>query len=468
MVKIRTLKEAEFRKPTKTLSGVTPIAVVIKPRKCDHGTCLYCPSLNVPQSYTPASPAIMRAASLKYSPYKQVKIRLRAFKIMKHPVDKIELIIMGGTFLSYPISYQEEFVKNCYDALNYKKSKSLEQAIKLNETSNHRCVALCIETRPDICGLKEIKLMRSYGCTRVELGVQILDDEIYKKNNRGHTVDDVITATKLLKDSGFKVYYHYMVGLPGSNIKKDIQMFKKLFFDERFRPDGIKIYPCQVIKGSELEGWYKNKKYTPYSDKILMELLIKLKSLIPRYVRVMRIMREIPPEYLIAGTTRIDLRKIVKEEMQKRNLKCNCIRCREVGYSKMKIEKKDVQLCRIDYDASKGKEIFLSFEDTKNNILISLLRLRIPHKPFRKEINSKTALMREIHTYGPEVEIGKRLEDNWQHRGYGKLLVKEAERIAKKEFKMKKMVIISAVGTREYFYKLGYFLDGDYVSKSLD
>jgi len=223
-----------MRKPTKTISEVTPIAVVIEPRKCPHGTCLYCPSLNVPQSYTPKSPAIMHAALLDYDPYKQILARIKAFKAMEHPADKIELIIMGGTFLSYPIKYQYNFVKACYDAFNGKKSKTLEKAKKLNEKAKHRCIALCIETRPDFCSKEDIKRMLEFGCTRVELGVQMPDDKIYKKVCRGHSVKQVINATRRLKNAGFKVGYHIMPGLPGSNFKKDIEMFKELFFQSRF------------------------------------------------------------------------------------------------------------------------------------------------------------------------------------------------------------------------------------------
>jgi elongator complex protein 3 len=233
----------EIRKPTKTLAGVTPLAVVISPRKCPHGTCLYCPTLNVPQSYTPKSPAIIRASMLNYNPYKQVKARLKAFKVMNHPTDKIELIIMGGTFLAYPIKYQYEFIKQCYNALNPRVSKTLEQAKKLNQKAKHRCVALCIETRPDYCTLEDIKRMLEFGCTRVELGVQAPDDKIYKKVKRGHTVQEVVDATSNLRNAGFKIGYHIMPGIPGSNLKKDITMFKKLFKDNRFKPDQLKIYP---------------------------------------------------------------------------------------------------------------------------------------------------------------------------------------------------------------------------------
>ena len=294
------LQKAAFRKPTKTLAGVTPIAVMMKPMKCKHGTCIYCPSLNVPQSYTPKSPAVLRAEMFGYDAFKQVKSRLKAFEIMQHPTDKIELIIMGGTFLSYPLDYQTLFVKRCYDALNGKIAKDLEHTKKVNETTKHRCVALCIETRPDVCGKKEIRRLLEFGATRVELGVQAIDNRIYRKVNRGHTIRDVVNATQLLKDSGFKVGYHIMPSLPGSSIRHDLEMFKQLFSDERFKPEQLKIYPCQVIKGSNLEKWFYAGGYKPYSEEEIADLVVRMLKEVPEYCRVMRVMREIPPAYLVA------------------------------------------------------------------------------------------------------------------------------------------------------------------------
>ena len=331
----------EIRKPSKTLAGVTPIAVMCKPKPCKHGVCLYCPSLNVPQSYTPKSPPVLRASILKYNSYKQVKSRLKAFKLMNHPTDKIEIIVMGGNFLEYPTKYQNNFIKKIYDALNNKKSNSLEQAKKINQKAKHRCVALCIETRPDSIweggrdklSQHSIKKILNFGCTRVELGVQCLDNKIYRKVNRGHTVEDVIQATKLLKNNGFKVGYHMMLGLPGSNPKKDLQTFRQLFNNQNFKPDQLKIYPCQVIQGSQLSKLHKKNKYNPYTKDEIQKLIIKIIKIIPNYCRVMRVMREIPPEYLIAGTTRIDLRRDIEEELKRNKNKIREIRFREIGFA---------------------------------------------------------------------------------------------------------------------------------------
>ncbi|HUS51259.1 MAG TPA: tRNA uridine(34) 5-carboxymethylaminomethyl modification radical SAM/GNAT enzyme Elp3 [Candidatus Paceibacterota bacterium] len=460
-------KLGEIRKPTKTLAGVTPIAVVISPRKCKHGTCLYCPSLNVPQSYTPKSPAIMRASLLNYNPFKQVQARLQSYKAMNHPTDKIEFIIMGGTFLDYSIKYQHNFIKSCYDALNNKLSKNLEHAKKLNEKAKHRCVALCIETRPDVCSDKDVKRILKFGCTRVELGVQALDDNIYKKVKRGHKVKDVIEASKRLRNAGFKIGYHIMPGIPGSNIKKDIKMFRKLFSDENFKPDQLKIYPCQVIKGAELEKIYYKRKYSPYAEKELTKLLLKFLKLTPRYCRIMRIMREIPPDYLVAGIKRIDLRKDIEEELRKttefiKNASpIKEIRFREIGMrSRYKnIDNKNLKLKIIKYKASKGNEYFLEFIN-KQDILFGLLRLRI---------SNNNAIIRELHVYGKSIEIGKKGKLASQHKGLGKKLLKEAEKIVKK-VGIKKLKIISGVGVREYYSsKLNYHLDkeGIYMIKSL-
>jgi len=457
----------EVRKPSKTLAGVTPIAVMLKPRKCSHGTCLYCPSLNVPQSYTPLSPAVIRAKMLKYQPYKQVEARLKAFKLMNHPTDKIELIIMGGTFLSYPKSYQYNFIKSCYDALNNRKSKNLEQAKKLNEKAKHRCVALAIETRPDFCSEKQIKQMLDFGATRVELGVQAIDDKIYKKINRRHSVKDVIEATSRLKNANLKVFYHIMPGLPGSNPKKDIQMFKKLFSDKRFRPDGLKIYPCQVLKGSKLVDLYKKGKYKPYTKEQIENILIKMLKIVPEYCRVMRIMREIPPVYLEAGTTRIDLRRDLEVELKKKKIKIKEIRFREIGFA-MRDKKnqkinRNLKLKITKYKASSGTEYFLQFVN-KDNILFGLCRLRI-----RKEKKHIYGAIRELHVYGKAEQIGKKPKNEIisQHRGLGKKLVKKAEEIAKSKG-VRKLDVIAGIGVREYFYKLRYKLEGYYVSKVLD
>ncbi len=372
---------------------------------------------------------------------------------MNHPTQKIELIIMGGNFLEYPIRYQDDFIKKCYDALNNKVSKTLEQAKKLNEKAKHRCVALCIETRPDTCTEKNIKRILDFGCTRVELGVQGLDDKIYKFVNRGHKVKEVIEATKRLKDSGFKVGYHMMLGLPKSNLKKDLETFKELFSNENFKPDQLKIYPCQVITGAQLVRLYEKKKYKPYTKEQVQELIIKIMKLIPNYCRVMRIMREIPPEHLVAGILRIDLRKDIEEELKKQKTKIKEIRFREIGFAIRDLKKggkinDKLELKLTKYKASDGEEYFLEIVN-KENILFGLCRLRI--------CESK-GWIRELHVYGQSLKIGEKAKQIGQHSGLGKQLIKEAEKIVK-ENGIGFLKIISGVGVREYYRKLGYKLD---------
>jgi|SRR3989344_2614497 len=449
----------EIRKPTRTISGITPVAVMLPPRKCNHGICIYCPDLNVPQSYTPKSPVVMRAKEVNYDAYEQVKARIKAFQVMNHSTDKIELIIMGGTFLQYSKKFQYEFIKRCYDALNNQESKNLEQAKKLNETSKHRCVALCIETRPDTCLENDIKKMLEFGATRVELGVQIIDDEIYKKINRGHSVKDVADATKRLRDAGFKIGYHIMPGLFESSQEKDIKLFKKLFSDERFKPDQLKIYPCQVMPSSKLEDFYWKGKYKPYTKEQTEKIIIAMLKIVPRYCRVMRIMREIPPEYLVAGTIKIDLRKEIEEKLRKNRKKLKEIRYREIGFAlrnkKNNIDK-NLKLRFTIYEASKGTEYFLEITN-KDDILFGLLRLRI---------FDNRAIIRELHIYGQAVNIGEKSKKTQQHKGLGKWLMQEAEKIVRKN-KIKKLEIISGVGVREYYRKLNYYLEDIYMTKKL-
>ena len=451
----------EQRKPTRTISGVAPLAVMLPPRKCKHGTCLYCPSLNAPQSYTPQSPAVLRAVSVNYEPEKQIQVRLKAFKAMGHPTDKIELIVMGGTFLNYPRKFQFDFIKKCYNALNEKKSKDLGEAKKFNESAKHRCVALCIETRPDVCTDEHINDILEFGATRVELGVQAIDDKIYKKVSRGHLVKDVVDATKRLKRAGFKIGYHLMPGIYGSNEKKDVKMFKEIFKNKDFKPDQIKIYPCQVLKGSGLEELYFGGEFCPYTKEQTKKLIIEFLKLTPEYCRVMRIMREIPPYYLIAGVKNIDLRSDIEQEIRKSRVKIKEIRFREIGFALRgrKEVNKNIKIKKSEYEASGGKEVFLQAVN-KDNILFGLLRLR-----FDKD--SDFGIVRELHVYGPALNLGEKGEIS-QHKGLGRELLRKAEEIVVKEGR-KKIKVISGVGVREYYEKLGYGLDGEevYVEKKL-
>jgi elongator complex protein 3 len=447
-----------MKKASRTISGVTPVAVMAKPFPCP-GKCVYCPSSpEAPKSYTVESPAVLRARSCGFDAKKQVEVRLKTLAEMGHAQDKVELIVMGGTFLSYPRDYQYQFIKDCYDALNGIPSSSLEEAEEFNENAEHRCVGLCIETRPDFCGEQEIRSMLDFGTTRVELGVQTLDDEIHCFTKRGHGVSEIISATSLLRDYGFKVHYHWMPGLPGSTPEHDLELSRQLFEDERFRPDGLKLYPTLVVMGSELESWYLGNRFRPYDDEEMINLLLAIKTLIPKYVRISRLMRDIPSKFIIAGSRDLALRGTIRKKMRQMGLRCSCIRCREYGHrlrDGWAIGKP--WLTRLDYETLGGKEVFLSYED-ENETLFGLLRLRI---------NGEKAVVRELHVFGPEVPLRERAERAAQHHGLGETLLREAERIASEQFKVERLSVLSGVGAREYYRSLGYGLEGDYMVKEL-
>jgi elongator complex protein 3 len=447
-----------MKKASRTISGVTPVAVMAKPFTCP-GKCVYCPSSpKAPKSYTPESPAVLRARSCDFDAKKQVEVRLKTLAEMGHAQDKVELIIMGGTFMFYPSDYQYQFIKDCYDALNRIPSSCLEEARKINENAERRCVGLCIETRPDFCGEMEVRSLLDFGTTRVELGVQTLDDEIHHLTKRGHGVAEVISTTRLLRDYGFKVYYHWMPGLPGSTPEHDLELSRKLFGDERFRPDGLKLYPTLVVKGSELESWYRDNRYQPYDEEEMIDLLMAIKASIPKYVRISRLMRDIPSKFIIAGCKDLALRGTIRKKMDQAGLRCSCIRCREYGHRlRDGWAIGEPRLTRLDYEAWGGKEIFLSYEDD-NETLFGLLRLRI---------SEKKAVVRELHIFGPEVSLGGRLKQAVQHHGLGERLLREAEKIAKGEFKADRLLVLSGVGAREYYHSLGYSLEGAYVTREL-
>ncbi len=459
-----------MKKLARTISGVTPVAAMTRPMKCP-GQCLYCPTFaNTPRSYTPESPAVFRARQYDYDPRQQVAVRLRVLGEMGHPTDKVELIIMGGTFLAQPLDYQYQFIKGCYDALNERDSTTLAEAKRLNETASHRCTGLCIETRPDWCRQEDIERMLEFGTTRVELGVQTLNDDIYRLVRRGHSVADVICATSRLKEHGFKVYYHWMPGLPGSSPEEDLALSGKLFDDARFRPDGLKLYPTMVIEGTELEKWHQAGKYKPYDFDTMVDLLAAIKALVPRYVRISRVLRDIPPQF-ITGGPRDSLRGLLRERLQARGLECKCIRCREYGHrARDGREIGEPHLVRLDYQASGGREVFLSFEDEMET-LFGLLRLRIQDKQvpvLGKETEGTLAIIRELHTFGPEVPLAEQRPDAAQHKGIGRTLLHEAERIAADEFQAKRVLVLSGVGAREYYRtESGYRTQGEYMVKEL-
>ncbi|MGZ7118855.1 MAG: tRNA uridine(34) 5-carboxymethylaminomethyl modification radical SAM/GNAT enzyme Elp3 [Methanobacterium sp.] len=511
-----------MKKPTRTLSGVAIVAVMCKPHKCPHGRCLYCPLSEIaPPSYTGEEPAALRARMFHYDPYLQVYNRLLQLESIGHPLDKVELIIMGGTFPSYFICYQEWFVSKCIQAMNdfgvkdpsinvsangqktlengsiqvpkdpqnlrlwdpendacekseiskvFKGFVYLEDVQKTNQNSQVRCVGMTFETRPDYCKIPDVDRMLDMGVTRVELGVQTIYNYIYKRIERGHTIEDTIESSRILRDSGIKVAMHLMPGL-FADFERDMRIFKRLFSDPRFKPDMLKIYPCLVTKGSKLYDMWKKGEYKPYSSEEAVELIVEIKKILPKWVRTMRIQRDIPSKLIEAGVKRSNLGELVNNKLNEMNADCKCIRCREVGHKASEEIIPDIdniELLREEYDAGEGREVFLSFEDVKKDILIGFLRLRIPsNRAHRPEIDDKTALLRELHVYGSMLPLGEKEIGKWQHMGYGERLLEEAEKIALETYDKNKINVTSGIGARNYYKKFGYHQLGPYMSKSM-
>jgi len=461
---------ARRKRPVRTLSGITIVAIMTHPYPCPHGKCLYCPGgpdYGTPQSYIGEEPALMRALQNRFDPYYQVRTRLRQYEEIGHKPSKVELIIMGGTFTAMSIDYQEWFVTMALEAMNrYPEDKpkrfvSLEEAQARNEVARIRCVGITFETRPDWAREKQVDFMLKLGGTRVEIGVQSIYDDVLKRVMRGHGVRETIEATRILKDAGFKIVYHIMPGLPGSDFDRDLEMVKTLFSDPDFRPDMLKIYPTLVIKGTGLYELWRKGKYHALTDEEAVELISEMYRYIPKWVRIMRVQRDVPAPIIEAGPKKGNLRQLVEKRLREKGIPCREIRCREVGLKLWKEgvepDLKHVELLREYYEASGGTEIFISVEDVVNDILIGFIRLRIPSdKAHRPEVDENTAIVRELHVYGPQVPIGEEPVFEWQHRGWGRILLKEAERIAQEEFDMKKILIISGIGVREYYRRLGY------------
>ncbi|MFA6422513.1 MAG: tRNA uridine(34) 5-carboxymethylaminomethyl modification radical SAM/GNAT enzyme Elp3 [Candidatus Buchananbacteria bacterium] len=457
------------KRAIRTLSGVAVISALTKTFPCP-GNCLYCPSeKNMPKSYLSNEPAVMRAILAKFDPYKQIQIRLNALRANGHSTEKVELIVMGGTWSYLPKKYQNWFIKRCLDALNGRTATDLAKAQKLNERTKHRCIGLTLETRPDYITKKEVARMRELGCTRVELGIQHIDDAILKLNRRGHDNHQSIKAINLLKEAGFKINYHIMLNLPGSSPAKDLAMFKKLYSSPDYMPDMIKIYPCVVNEHADLYKLWKKGKYKSYTDKQLAGLIIKIKKITPPFVRITRLIRDIPEESITSGNKITNLRQLISNNSKKDGWSCQCIRCREAGHAdkdgKFQVESKKLKVKIREYEANNGKEYFISFESKDEKILYAFLRLRVNNSDnnFIQELKG-ASLVRELHTYGQLVSLGK--EGDVQHMGFGKKLLLEAEKITKKH-KLKKIAVISGIGVRKYYENNGYKLEGNYMTRTL-
>ncbi|MCX6795558.1 MAG: tRNA uridine(34) 5-carboxymethylaminomethyl modification radical SAM/GNAT enzyme Elp3 [Candidatus Falkowbacteria bacterium] len=467
MANFSKLSSVLKKRAVRTMSGIAPVAVLTKPYPCP-GNCAYCPNeKDVPTSYLSNEPAVMRAIMCAYDPYRQVITRLGSLENNGHEPNKIELIVIGGTWSYLPEKYQYWYILNCFKAANdfskikknlivvkklnapYKKSlslvalkKSLAAEQKKNEGAKYRLIGVTLETRPDYLNEEELLRMRDLGCTRVEIGVQAVDDEILKKNKRGHLVDAITRGTALLRDFGFKITYHIMPALPGSTPKRDFEMFQELFNDSRFQPDQIKFYPTVVTEGSLLYRWWKKGLYQPYSDQELKDLIIACKKIVPKYVRIIRLIRDIPGESIIAGNKITNLRQIMKQE----GVACHCIRCRE-AHQEIPDQKK-IKINLEKYPAGQGVDYFISADSLDGNTLFGFCRLSInPRSPI------SSAIIRELHVYGELVPIGG--ESKIQHTGLGKILLKEAENIATQN-KVKNISVISGIGARNYYRKFGY------------
>lgn len=506
VAKKRIIKNIEIEyvlriRGVRSLSGIVIVAVLTKPYACP-GKCIYCPSQKgAPKSYLKEEPAVARAINFKYIPYKQVQARIRALKDIGHPTDKIDLRIIGGTWSYYPKNYQTWFIKECFRACNefnnlkvsnfqFSISKqapisnfqTLKMIQRKNERAKNRIIGITIETRPDYIDEQEIGRLRELGITRVELGVQSIYNNVLKLNKRGHNIESTIRATRLLKDAGIKVCYQMMPNLVGSTPKKDILMFKKLFINESFQPDYLKIYPCSLLKEAPLYAFWEKGNYSPYSLEKLKKIIIEIRKTVPYYCRIQRIIRDIPSNYIPEGGTKTsNLRQIIERTKEQDGWECKCIRCREIKENYNIKEK--ICLFREDYSSSLGKEIFLSYENKERTRLYSLLRLRIPSQYFNKEKHflmalNNTAIIRELHTYGQLIPISQKQkalypapkQSFWsgaQHRGLGKKLMKQAEKITKKEFKINKIAVISGIGVKNYYRKLGYRAKDTYMVKRL-
>lgn len=509
-------KKILLTKPVRSMSGVAPLAVMSKPYRCPHGTCTFCPGGpgsffgDVPQSYTGKEPATMRGIRANYDPYLQVFNRLEQYLVTGHAPEKCDVIVMGGTFPSYPKEYQKEYIMNIYKAMNdfsglffpqgkfdfirfkeffllpgevgnkertqkvqesirhlqERSNTTLEKEQLRNETAKIRCIGLTIETKPDWGFIDIGNWLLELGCTRVELGIQSVYDKPLKTTNRGHTVADSIRAIQELKDLGFKLNFHYMLGLPGITKEQEEKGLRELFANPSYRPDMLKIYPCMVMPGTALYAQWKTGKYTPLTTKEAAEFIVDFKQHVPEYCRIMRVQRDIPTYRTTAGVDRTNLRQYVEQILKEKNLRCRCIRCREVGHRQRVYEEKQTQeeLVVREYTASEGTEFFISAEDKQQDIILGFCRMRFPSRSLRPEITRDGALIRELHVYGHAIALGE--SGDTQHKGWGKKLLHEAEKVALQHAKTK-IIVISGVGVREYYHKQGYTKEGPYMVKIL-
>lgn len=468
-------------KPVRTASGIAVVAVMCKPHRCPHinmtgNICVYCPGgpdsdfEYSTQSYTGYEPTSMRAIRARYNPYLQTRHRIDQLKQLGHSVDKVEFIVMGGTFMCLDESYRDFFIRNLHDALSGHTSNNVDEAVKYSERSKTKCIGITIETRPDYCLKKHLSSMLMYGCTRLEIGVQSVYEDVARDTNRGHTVRAVSESFHLSKDAGFKVVSHMMPDLPNVGLERDIAQFIEFFENPAFRADGLKIYPTLVIRGTGLYELWKTGRYKSYPPNTLVDLIARILALVPPWTRVYRVQRDIPMPLVSSGVEHGNLRELALARMKDLGTQCRDVRTREVGIQEIhhKVRPFEIELIRRDYVANGGWETFLSYEDPEQDILVGLLRLRkCSEASFRPELKGGCSIVRELHVYGSVVPVSARDPSKFQHQGFGMLLMEEAERIAREEHGSQKIAVISGVGTRNYYRKIGYELEGPYMVKSL-
>ncbi|MCU0522520.1 MAG: tRNA uridine(34) 5-carboxymethylaminomethyl modification radical SAM/GNAT enzyme Elp3 [Anaerolineae bacterium] len=488
------LERALRSRPVRTLSGVAPVAVLTEPYACP-GECVFCPSqAGAPKSYLDGEPGVLRALQSDYDPFQQTHTRISSLAAIGHATDKIELLILGGTWSAYPEDYQTRFLLRCFDALNEEPSATLSAALALNEAAPHRNVGLVIETRPDCVTPEEVLRLRLQGVTKVQLGAQSMNDRILGLNNRGHTVASTRNAIRLLRLGGFKIVLHWMPNLFGATPASDLEDFGRIFSDPAVRPDEMKIYPTALLEGTELHRLWSEGRYTPYGEGELIDLLTRCKQLVPPYCRIDRVMRDIPAGYIVAGTTKSNLRQIVQHRMHEQGFVCQCIRCREIrgkapniplgqghrrtGNLKAEGEVGEVMCAHgsrddalwldvVGYDTDATREEFLQFL-TPEGALAGFLRLSMPFGE-RSDVPipdiRNCAMVRELHIYGPAQELGERRRGA-QHRGLGTLLLEAAADRARAAG-FGEIAVIAAAGTRAYYRERGFIQGTLYPIRSL-
>lgn len=451
-------------KPVRSLSGVTTVTVLTKPHDCP-GECIFCPTEErMPKSYLIGEPGAMRGLQNDFDPYLQVTSRIQGLEAVGHPTEKIELLILGGTWSAYPHQYQEWFIKRCMDGLNSEDSATLQDAQELNETAIHRNVGMVIETRPDAISKREVIHLRKLGVTKVQIGAQSMDDQILQLNKRGHRVKDTLNAVSLLRAAGFKIVVHWMPNLYGSDPAKDREDFKKLW--KSLCPDELKIYPNQLLENAELYDYWLRGQFTPYTTEELVELIADIKPGIPRYCRVNRVIRDIPSTLVIEGNKRTSLRQDIQREMSRRGTSCQCVRCREIR--KKSVSADHLSLNDFIYQTDYSEEHFLSFDTTRNQ-LAGFLRLSLP-APESPDVGicelKNAAIIREVHVYGQSLSVGAGQAGAAQHIGLGTALISRAEEIAHQKG-YSQLAIISAIGTRQYYANRGFDKGELYMVKKL-